>query len=199
MVVPARMVLGDMTALGLIAAVIVDLLATAALMMLAARIYERAILRIGAPLKLGRLLASRAEHTTPVAAHPKVTETMGQTSPHNDVDPAERQPTYRGDSALRVVAVVLLLAGVVAIGTERAARDRADRGRDTARRPARDPQAPPPQTRPLRSRTRPREPSIPAIGSFPDQIAHGWRYRRDRPDRAGAPHRGSRIKYRASR
>ena len=52
MVVPARMVLGDMNALGLIAAVIVDLLATAALMMLAARIYERAILRIGAPLKL---------------------------------------------------------------------------------------------------------------------------------------------------
>ena len=59
MVVPARMVLSDMNALGLIAAVIVDLVATAALMMLAARIYERAILRIGAPLKLRRLLVHR--------------------------------------------------------------------------------------------------------------------------------------------
>jgi ABC-2 type transport system permease protein len=57
MVVPARVVLGDMGALGLAAAVAVDLLATAGLMLLAARVYERAILRLGAPVKLGRVLA----------------------------------------------------------------------------------------------------------------------------------------------
>ena len=61
MVVPARMVLGDMTAIGLVGAVAVDLLATAGLILLAARIYERAILRIGAPVKLGACW--RAAHT----------------------------------------------------------------------------------------------------------------------------------------
>jgi hypothetical protein len=56
MVVPARMVLGDMTAVGLIAAVAVDLIATAGLIVLAGRIYERAILRIGAPVRLRQVL-----------------------------------------------------------------------------------------------------------------------------------------------
>ena len=50
------MVLGNMTALGLAAAVAVDLVATARLVLIAARIYERAILRTGAPVKLRRLL-----------------------------------------------------------------------------------------------------------------------------------------------
>lgn len=57
MVVPARMVLGDMSVVGLVLAVVVDLLATAGLIALAARIYERAILRIGAPVSLRRLFA----------------------------------------------------------------------------------------------------------------------------------------------
>ena len=61
MVVPARMVLGDMTAVGLALAVALDLLATAGLILLAARIYERAILRIGAPVKLRRLFAARPQ------------------------------------------------------------------------------------------------------------------------------------------
>ena len=60
MVVPARMVLGDMNAVGLAVAVAIDLLATAGLILLAARISERAILRIGAPVKAGRLLARRS-------------------------------------------------------------------------------------------------------------------------------------------
>jgi ABC-2 type transport system permease protein len=58
LVVPARMVLGDMTALGLAAAIAIDLLATAGLMLLAARIYERAILRGGPRLRLGQLLSA---------------------------------------------------------------------------------------------------------------------------------------------
>lgn len=57
MVVPTRMVLGNMNALGLALAVAVDLLATAGLILLAGRIYQRAILRIGAPVKLRRLFA----------------------------------------------------------------------------------------------------------------------------------------------
>lgn len=61
MLVPARVVLGDMTALGLVAAIALDLLATAAVVVLAGRTYERAILRIGAPLKLRRLLKPEAE------------------------------------------------------------------------------------------------------------------------------------------
>ncbi len=60
MVVPARMVLGDMGTAGLILSVAVDLLATAGLIALAASIYERAILRIGAPVSLRRLFAHGA-------------------------------------------------------------------------------------------------------------------------------------------
>jgi ABC-type transport system involved in multi-copper enzyme maturation permease subunit len=59
MVVPARMVLGDMNAAGLIAAVAIDLIATAGLIVLAGRIYERAILRIGAPVRLRHLIGRR--------------------------------------------------------------------------------------------------------------------------------------------
>jgi ABC-2 type transport system permease protein len=66
MIVPARMVLGDMSALGLIAAVAIDLLATAALVVLAARVYERAILRIGAPLTLRRVLTGRSRASQPI-------------------------------------------------------------------------------------------------------------------------------------
>jgi ABC-2 type transport system permease protein len=60
MVVPARMVLGDMSVLALFVAVALELLASAGLVILAARIYERAILHIGAPVKLRRALAWRA-------------------------------------------------------------------------------------------------------------------------------------------
>jgi ABC-2 type transport system permease protein len=112
MVVPARMILGDMSAVGLLAAVAVDLLATAGLILLAARIYERAVLRVGAPVKLRRLFASRSERTTPVAAHPEGAETMHQTSPDNSVISDESLHTAPADIVGRVAAVVLLLAGV---------------------------------------------------------------------------------------
>jgi ABC-2 type transport system permease protein len=93
MLVPARVVLGDMTALGLLAAVALDLLATAAIVMLAGRAYERAILRIGAPLKLRRLLNPGAEQRPTAGGR-------------------QGQRAHYAELALRIAAVVLLLAGV---------------------------------------------------------------------------------------
>jgi ABC-2 type transport system permease protein len=58
MVVPARVVLGDMGAIGLLAAVAVELLATFALIRVAAGIYERSVLRIGAPISLRSALGA---------------------------------------------------------------------------------------------------------------------------------------------
>jgi ABC-2 type transport system permease protein len=87
MVVPARIVLGDMGAVGLIAAVALSVLATAGLIVLAARVYERAILRMGAPITLRRVLAGRTSAA----------------------------PKPFADLALRLAAVALLLGGV-AIG-----------------------------------------------------------------------------------
>jgi hypothetical protein len=79
MVVPARVVLGDMSAVGLVGAVAVDLVATLGLILLAARIYERAILRIGAPVKLCRLLASGTRHAETgdlAAGHARLTPSV---------------------------------------------------------------------------------------------------------------------------
>ena len=59
MIVPTRVVLGDMDALGLVAAVAVELLATIALIRVAAGIYERSVLRIGAPVSLSSALGAR--------------------------------------------------------------------------------------------------------------------------------------------
>ncbi|MGZ4311752.1 MAG: ABC transporter permease, partial [Solirubrobacteraceae bacterium] len=115
MVVPARMVLGDMSVVELLAAVAIDLLATAGLILLAARVYERAILRVGAPVKLRRLLASRAERTTPGTAHLQGTQTMDRTGPHNRMNSDETRQSGLADTVLRVIAVLMLLAGV-AIG-----------------------------------------------------------------------------------
>jgi ABC-2 type transport system permease protein len=92
MVVPIRIVLGDMNAVGLIAAVAIDLLATAVLIQLAARSYERSILQIGAPIKLRSLLVT---HTRTHQLSPKA------------------------DLALRIAAVALLLGGAL-IGFEHA-------------------------------------------------------------------------------
>ena len=83
LIVPARMVLGDMSVLGLIGAVAVDLLATAGLILLAARVYERAILHMGARLTFRGVLEGQ---------------------PH---------PSRVADLALRLGAIALLLAGVV--------------------------------------------------------------------------------------
>jgi ABC-2 type transport system permease protein len=99
MVVPARMILGNMGALGLAVAIAIDLLASAGLILLAARVYEGAILRIGAPVKLRGLLTARTHRTEPAQARPR------------------HLPST--DAALRVVAIALLLAGV-AIGLSHA-------------------------------------------------------------------------------
>ncbi len=108
MVVPARMVLGDMTVIGLIGAIAVDLLATAGLIALAARVYERSILQLGAPVKLHRVLGgwrsrrqsgsgtSRGDHSIPA-------------TPRGPLPAAGYGP--RRDIALRVLAVALLLGG----------------------------------------------------------------------------------------
>ena len=58
MVVPARVVLGDMGVIGLLAAVAVELLATFALIRVAAGIYERSVLRIGAPIGIRSALGA---------------------------------------------------------------------------------------------------------------------------------------------
>jgi ABC-2 type transport system permease protein len=58
MVVPTRVVLGDMGAIALVAAVAVELIATLALIRVAAGIYERSVLRIGAPISLRSALGA---------------------------------------------------------------------------------------------------------------------------------------------
>ena len=113
MLVPARMVLGNMTAVGLVVAVVIDLIATAALIMLAARIYERAILRIGAPVKLARLLGRRSPRLRRAEAKEAGT-TENANAKYTDLSTAEPRRRW-ADIALRVAAVGLLLGGV-AIG-----------------------------------------------------------------------------------
>jgi ABC-2 type transport system permease protein len=112
MVVPARMVLGDMTAIGLVIAIAIDLLATAGLIMLAARIYERAILRIGAPVKLGRLLTHRSHRMQPTDAKGAHTMRNASTKKAN-LSTAESRLTPLADVGLRIASVVFILAGAV--------------------------------------------------------------------------------------
>lgn len=96
MVVPARMVLGNMNGVELSLAVALDLLATAGLIMLGARVYERAILRTGAPLKLRRLLAITGGRTEP--------KPVGASQPRS---------AYLADQALQWAAAALLIASVL--------------------------------------------------------------------------------------
>ena len=58
LIVPTRVVLGDMEAIGLVAAVAVELVATFVLVRVAAGIYERSVLRIGAPISLRSALGA---------------------------------------------------------------------------------------------------------------------------------------------
>ena len=115
MVVPARMVLGDMSALGLAAAVAIDLLATAGLIVLAARIYERAILRIGAPVKLGRLLGTRSRQTQRANARgAKETQVVRNADTRKaELTTGEPRLSSRAELALRVASVVIVLSGAV--------------------------------------------------------------------------------------
>ena len=68
MIVPTRVVAGDMGAVGLSCAIGLELLATVGLVLLAARVYERAILRIGAPVRLRGLLSHESPERTPPPA-----------------------------------------------------------------------------------------------------------------------------------
>ena len=85
-----------MTVFGLALAVAIDLIATAGLIVLAARIYERAILRIGAPVKLRRLFGA------------------GSGDSRGGGPALERYP-HAVDIAGRIMAVAFLLGGA-AIG-----------------------------------------------------------------------------------
>ncbi len=58
MIVPTLAVAGDMGAVAVLAAIAVDIVATVGLIWLAARVYERAILRIGAPVGLRALFGA---------------------------------------------------------------------------------------------------------------------------------------------
>ena len=107
MVVPARMVLGHMSAIALALAVALDLLATAGLILLAARIYERAILRIGAPVKLHRLFATAPRQPRPVAPRPKARNASKPRSPTRQPSVGQPRLSPRADLALRMIAVVL--------------------------------------------------------------------------------------------
>ena len=112
MVVPARMVLGNMSTIAFAAAAALDLLATAGLILLAARIYERAILRIGAPVKLQRLLTTRTRQTRPAAADTSGLQPTTTTDTNKaDLSTAKPRLTSGADLALRMMAVALLLAG----------------------------------------------------------------------------------------
>ena len=114
MVVPARMVLGDMTAFGLAVAVALDLLATAGLILLAARIYERAILRTGAPVKLRRVLTRPSRQTQPAEVRLKGSQIVTKAdTEQTELSTAESRLTPMADLGLRMAVAVLLLAGVV--------------------------------------------------------------------------------------
>ena len=114
MVVPARMVLGNMTTLGLILSVAVDLIATAGLILLAGRIYERAILRVGAPVNLGRVLGIPSHRMQATDARATGRQSMKTASTH-DAKPTkpEARPARLADLTLRITAVALVLAGAV--------------------------------------------------------------------------------------
>ena len=107
MVVPARMVLGDMTAFGLAVAIVLEVIAIGAVILLAARAYERAILRIGAPIKLHRLLVTRAPHR-PALAGARPRPTTIRTAPPDSGRP---RLSHTVDVTLRGVAVVVIIAG----------------------------------------------------------------------------------------
>jgi ABC-2 type transport system permease protein len=69
MLVPVRMVVGHMGWIGLGVAVALDVLATAGLILIAARIYERSVLQTGARVKLAHVLATRPHFDAAEAAY----------------------------------------------------------------------------------------------------------------------------------
>ena len=71
LIVPTRVVLGDMGAVALVASIAVSLLATFLVIRIAAGIYERSILRVGAPISLrSALRRRRRDRPRPVGCAP---------------------------------------------------------------------------------------------------------------------------------
>ena len=113
MVVPARMVLGDMTAVGLAISVVLEVLAIGGMIASAAHAYERAILRMGAPVKLRRLFAARSQ---PHGVRATANGTQGMKTAASEQEGLRSgQPRLSPvtDAALRIAAVVLVIAGAV--------------------------------------------------------------------------------------
>lgn len=108
MVVPARMVLGDMNAVGLAIAIVLEGIGIGVTILLAARAYEHAILRIGAPIKLRRLFATGSRLLRPAGSSRQRTEMRPA-----GVDGGQPRLSSVADVGLRIVAVVLVLAGAV--------------------------------------------------------------------------------------
>ena len=76
LIVPARVVLGDMNALGLALSIMLEVLAIGGMIALAAHAYEGAILRTGAPVKLRRLFAPRAQQPPDLRARAEGTPSV---------------------------------------------------------------------------------------------------------------------------
>ena len=93
-------------------AIAIDLLATAGLIVLAARIYERAILRLGAPVKLGRLLTYRSHRTQPTEANgAHAVRSASTNKAHPSTAASHLSPL--ADVGLRIASVVFIVAGAV--------------------------------------------------------------------------------------
>jgi ABC-2 type transport system permease protein len=113
MAVPARMVLGDMTVVELAVSVMLEVLAIGGMIVLAARAYERAILRIGAPVKLHGLFAPRSRQPHRVDATAEGTQSIKTAVNQKALSSGEPRLSPTADIALRLTAVILVIAGVV--------------------------------------------------------------------------------------
>jgi ABC-2 type transport system permease protein len=119
MVVPARMVVGHMSWIDLTLAVALDLLATAGLIVLAARVYERSILQTGARVKLTRVMATGAGRLRSLPAGTQEAPAMKRADT-TDAATGDQKPRLNplADIALRMAGVGMVLAGAV-IGSGR--------------------------------------------------------------------------------
>jgi ABC-2 type transport system permease protein len=97
MIVPTRVVAGDMGMIELSAAVALELLGTVGLILLAARVYERAILRIGAPVRLRGLFGDDSHEREPAnRPAPHAAQTRANTrSSRSTYSPRWRGPRKR--------------------------------------------------------------------------------------------------------
>ena len=116
MVVPARMVLGDMTVVGLAISVVLEVVAIGGVVLLAARTYERAILRIGAPVKLRRLFAPRSPQTHHVGARTGTQSIKTTVTEQEGLSSGQPRLSPKADVALRAAGLALVIAGAVLTG-----------------------------------------------------------------------------------